>query len=78
MNLICQKKAALAPEEKKGLTKNNSFDEKTNGIKSAMSASLAATEDPESPWLRRGRGMTEGTDEYQINVLNANTHGMIK
>jgi len=63
------------------LPKNNSFNEKDNSaIKQAIQASLAGEddEDCDSPLLRRGRGMTEGTDEYQINLLNANTHGMIR
>ena len=61
------------------IPKNNSFNEKSNSdIKAAMQASLAAPQEPDSPFFRRGRGMTEGADEHQINVLNANTQGMIK
>ena len=46
----------------------------------AIQESLAAPEesDPDSPFFRRGRGMTEGLDEHQINRLNSNTEGMIK
>lgn len=43
-----------------------------------MQASLAAPQEPDSPFFGRGRGMTEGADEHQINLLNANTQGMIK
>lgn len=46
-----------------------------------MMASLAAADEDDecaSPLLRRGRGMTEGVDEHQINLLNANTQGMIR
>lgn len=46
-----------------------------------MQACLAAapeqSNDPPSPFFRRGRGMTEGIDEHQINLLNSNTQGMI-
>ena len=64
----------------KRMPKNNSFNEKTNsGIKAAMQASLAANdEDADSPKLKRCRGMTEGVGEHQIQLLNDNTHGMIK
>ena len=42
-------------------------------------AASQVDDEPESPTpFRRGRGMTEGTDNLSINVLNANTHGMIK
>lgn len=68
------------PAMLKRLPKNNSFDEKNSSIKAAMQACLAATEDnePDNSFFRRGRGMTEGTDEHQINQLNSNTQGMIK
>ena len=68
------------PPTQKRIPKNNSFNENSNsGIKAAMRASLAANADEcDSPQLRRGRGMTEGIDEHQINLLNANTQGMIK
>lgn len=78
----------------KRIHKNNSFNEKTtNGdtdspllppsdVCLAMQASLAADTadtDCKSPTLfRRGRGMTEGSDNLSINVLNANTEGMIR
>ena len=42
-----------------------------------MQAALAAPEEPDSPFKKRGRGMTEGNDEHQINILNENTQGMI-
>ena len=63
------------------MTKNNSFDHNDTAVKEAMQASLAAPEesgDPDSPFFRRGRGMTEGNDEHQIHLLNSNTQGMIK
>ena len=66
----------------KRMAKNNSFNEKSNSdVKTAIQASLGATDDGDecaSPMLRRGRGMTEGVDEHQINLLNANTQGMIR
>ena len=64
------------------ITKNNSFNEKDNSaIKMAMQASLAAPQDDaecDSPHFKRSRGMTEGTEEHQIHLLNANTNGMIR
>ena len=65
---------------KKPMPKNRSFGENNSAVKEAMQACLAATEDnePDSPFFRRGRGMTEGTDQHQINLLNSNTQGMIK
>ena len=53
------------------MPKNNSFNEKTNTkVKDAMIASIGADQDgpsevPEcdSPYFRRGRGMTEGASE---------------
>ena len=70
------------------LHKNNSFSEKSNAegssplfptdIKMALAAAQN-TDECQSPTLfRRNRGMTEGADNLSINVLNANTHGMIK
>lgn len=74
------------------LFKQNSFSEKTSKlqggseIKTEMQTALAACQDDEnfdspsrSPTrIRRGRGMTEGVDDLSINVLNANTTGMIQ
>ena len=64
----------------KRIPKNNSFGHENAKVKEAIQASLAAPElsDPDSPLFRRGRGMTEGLDEHQINRLNSNTEGMIK
>ena len=72
--------ASKRPSALKRIPKNNSFDQKNSAINEAIQASLAATEDsdPDSPFFRRGRGMTEGIDEHQINLLNSNTQGMIK
>jgi hypothetical protein len=64
----------------KRIQKNNSFNDKDPAVKEAIQASLAPPDesDPDSPFFRRGRGMTEGVDEHQINLLNSNTQGMIK
>ena len=44
----------------------------------ALGAAQADAECDSPTLFRRGRGMTEGVDNLSINVLNANTHGMIK
>lgn len=71
----------------KRLPKNNSFSEKTSEeggsplFPSHIKMALAAAQNDECPSpsiFRRGRGMTEGVDDLSINVLNANTHGMIQ
>lgn len=74
------KLAENRPAALKRIPKNNSFNDKDPSVKEAMQASLAATDesDVDSPYFRRGRGMTEGVDEHQIHLLNANTQGMIK
>ena len=72
----------------KRLPKNNSFSEKSNQeggsplfnspIKMALAASQNDDECQSPTLFRRRRGMTDGADNLSINVLNANTHGMIK
>ena len=68
------------PTPLKRMPKNNSFDENTASVQQAMRDSLAAEtqESCASPCFRRARGMTEGADEHQINLLNANAKGMIQ
>ena len=47
-------------------------------MKACLAAEASELKDPDSPFFRRGRGMTEGTDEHQIHLVNVNTHGMIR
>jgi len=76
----------------KCMPKRNSFNEQTtqcdadspllppSEISLAIQASIAAEsadDDCESPTLFRRRGISEGDDNLSINVLNANTQGMI-
>lgn len=79
-NEACSEQAAQVPPTRR-MPKNNSFDEKSNpSVKAAIQASLAGegASEPDSPFMRRGRGMTDGLDEHQIKLLNSNTHGMIR
>ena len=78
----------------KRLPKNNSFNEQmkncdpdslmppASNVHFALQASLAAetaNDECQSPlFLKRNRGMSEGNEDLTINVLNANTEGMIR